>query len=166
MPIAIIVAAAGKDRVIGKDGDLPWHFACDLKFFKETTTGHAVLMGRVTYQSILKRLGKPLPGRRNLVLTRDPTFVDARVELVRDIEKIRAIPRPQEWLFIIGGAKIYEQTLPLADVLYVTHIDQEIAGDAFFPPIDPAIWKLTNERIETEKGVTLRFCTYERDLIA
>ncbi len=88
MPIALIAAAAGKDLVIGKNGDLPWHFSADLKHFKEVTLNHTVLMGRKTYQSILKRLGKPLPGRRNIVLTRDRSFKDDRVTVIHGLTEL------------------------------------------------------------------------------
>ena len=159
MPIALIAAVAGKNLVIGKDGDLPWHFPADLKHFKATTVNHTVLMGRKTYQSILNRLGKPLPGRRNIVLTRDRNFRDERVTVIHDLSEI---PRTEETLFVIGGAEIYRQTLPLADQLYITHIEQEVPGDAFFPPIDPTIWVKKDEQTLTENGVTLRFVRMEK----
>jgi dihydrofolate reductase len=159
MPIALIAAVAGKNLVIGKDGDLPWHFPADLKHFKATTVNHTVLMGRKTYQSILNRLGKPLPGRRNIVLTRDRNFRDERVTVIHDLSEI---PRTEETLFVIGGAEIYRQTLPLADQLYITHIGQEISGDAFFPPIDPAKWVKRDEQKLTENGVELRFVRMEK----
>jgi dihydrofolate reductase len=162
--IALIVAAAGKKRVIGKDGDLPWHFSCDFKFFKATTMGHAVLMGRVTYQSILKRLGKPLPGRRNIVLTRDKAFHDDRVEIIHDLHKVPSLLGKNEKLLVIGGADIFQQMLHLADTVYFTQIDAEIEGDTFFPPLDPEKWQLADERMETEKGTTLRFQTYNKPL--
>ena len=111
MPIALIAAVAGKNLVIGKDGDLPWHFPADLKHFKATTVNHTVLMGRKTYQSILNRLGKPLPGRRNIVLTRDRNFQDERVTVIHDLAEI---PRTEETLFVIGGAEIYRQLRELA----------------------------------------------------
>src|ERR1700743_690081 len=88
MPIALIVAFAGTQQVIGRNGDLPWHFKSDLKFFKNTTMGHTVLMGRITYQSIINRLGTHLPGRQTIVLTKDRNFKDDRVEVVHDGIKI------------------------------------------------------------------------------
>lgn len=161
MTIALIAAAAGKNLVIGKDGDLPWHFSADLKFFKEKTLGHPVVMGRVTYDSIVKRLGKPLPGRRNIVMTRDAAFVDDRVEIVRAVGEVANLAAATP-LFVIGGASLYQQTIALADVIYLTHIDQEVEGDAHFPPIDASVWAMTEERAVIENGVTLRFCTYQR----
>src|ERR1700722_12628941 len=131
MRIALIAAVAGPDLVIGKDGDLPWHLSADLKYFKATTLNHPVLMGRKTYQSILKRLGKPLPGRPNIVLTRDPAFKDDRVTVIRGLPEIASNIKKDEWLFVIGGAEIYKQTIGLADMLYMTHIDKKVTGDAW-----------------------------------
>jgi len=162
MPVALIVAAAGKKQVIGKKGDLPWHFSSDLKFFKETTLGHPVVMGRTTYHSILKRLGKPLPGRENIVLSRDPDFRDDRVTIIRDPSEIGKSAGAGETVFIIGGASVYEQTIGMADKIYMTFIDQEIEGDAFFPPIDKKKWRLASERKTEENGATLRFCVYDK----
>lgn len=160
MPIALIAAAAGKNLVIGKDGDLPWHYSEDLKYFKRITMNHPVLMGRKTYQSILKRLGKPLPGRQNIVLTRDKNFKDDRVKVIHDIKEINSLKN--EMVFVIGGAEVYQQTLPVADIIYMTHIKQDVAGDAFFPPLTAA-WKLKDKMTATEKGVELEFCTYRKD---
>ena len=162
MPIALIVAAAGENRVIGLKGDLPWHFRSDLKFFKETTLGHTVLMGRTTYQSILKRLGKPLPGRENIVATRDWDFKDARAHIVHSLDDLQGLAAPGQTLFVIGGDSIYKQAMDVADTIYYTHIEQEVAGDAFFPAIDPEKWELASERPEEENGVKLFFRTYTR----
>lgn len=162
MPIALIAAAAGKNLVIGKDGDLPWHFSEDLKFFKRTTMNHPVLMGRKTYQSILKRLGKPLPGRQNIVLTRDKNFKDDRVTVIHDVNEAAKLYNTGETIFVIGGAEVYQQTLPVADIIYMTHINQDVAGDAFFPQIT-AQWKLKDKTTATEKGVQLDFCTYHKE---
>lgn len=162
MTIALIVAAAGKKRVIGKDGDLPWHFSSDLRFFKEKTLGHDVLMGRKTYQSILNRLGKPLPGRRNIVLTRDKSFQDQRVTIIHDVSEIPKQVDQYKTMFIIGGAEVYRQTMNLADTIFLTHIEQEIVGDAFFPEIDPTVWKLSKEEFLSENNVMLRFCLYRK----
>ncbi len=162
MTIALIAAAAGKNLVIGKDGDLPWHFSSDLKYFKEKTSGHAVLMGRKTYQSILKRLGKPLPGRQNIVLTRDKNFHDERATIIHDAAEVAALVKKDETLFVIGGAEIFNQTIDIADTIYLTHIEQEIEGYAFFPFLDKTKWRLSEETTSTEKDVTLRFCVYRK----
>lgn len=162
MPLALIAAIAGKNQVIGNAGDLPWHFSTDLKFFKEKTSGHAVLMGRVTYQSILRQLGKPLPGRQSIVLTRDLLFSDARATVVNNLDAALAAAPATQTLFVIGGEELYRQTLPIADTLLITHIDKDYAGDAFFPAIDPAKWKLVSENKVTENNTDLYFRAYER----
>jgi dihydrofolate reductase len=162
MPLALIAACSGKKQVIGNKGLLPWHFSADMQFFKQTTAGHPVLMGRVTYASILKQLGKPLPGRQHLVITRDRNFIDPRVQIFYDIPTALASQLPQQHIFVIGGQQIYEQTLPLADKVYLTHIEKDFDGDAFFPPLDPKIWQLVSEKTVTEKDVLLRFCEYSR----
>lgn len=162
MRIALIVAVAGTKRVIGKCNELPWYFKADLQFFKNTTMGHPVLMGRKTYQSILSRLGKPLPGRQNIVLTRDKSFQDDRAMVIRSVSDIQKLNDTDKTLFIIGGAEVYKQTIDLADTIYLTYIDQEIDGDAFFTALDPTIWKLSKEEIISENGVMLHFRIYQR----
>jgi dihydrofolate reductase len=162
MPIAIIVAAAGKNLVIGRDGDLPWYYKADLKYFKEKTIPNTVLMGRVTYQSIFKRLGKPLPERQNVVLTREAGFQADGITVIHSLSEISRFTGSGKWLFIIGGAEIYRQMLDQADRLYLTHIDREIEGDAFFPWLDPKIWLMNEEKRVTEDGANLRFCIYQR----
>jgi dihydrofolate reductase len=162
MPIALIVASAGKKRVIGKGNDLPWHFSSDLKFFKEKTMGHAVLMGRKTFESILKRLGKPLPGRKNIVLTRSHASFGPEVQIIHGLADLDAFKNSKDWTYVIGGAEIFSQTLAHADTIYLTHIDSEFEGDVFFPEISQKTWRLKDERVAEEKGVKLYFRTYVR----
>lgn len=158
-----LIAAVGRNNVIGKQGDLPWHFPSDFKMFKERTTGHRVIMGRVTYDSILKRLGKPLPNRPHIILTRDQNFHDDRVAVIHDVKEIAPLIGNDETAFILGGAQIYQQTLPLADIVYLTHIDLAVEGaDAFFPTLDPAVWHVSEESHIKENGTDLRFVTYRR----
>ena len=121
-----IVAAIAENRVIGKDGKIPWHISEDLKRFKRLTTGHTVLMGRRTWES----LGKALPNRRNVVISsRDIPDV----EHYTSVEAALAALEGEEKVFVIGGAKIYEELLGKADELYLTYVHQQVAGDAFFP---------------------------------
>jgi dihydrofolate reductase len=162
MPIALIAAGAGAKRVIGKNNDLPWHFSSDLKFFKEKTMGHAVLMGRVTFESIVKRLGKPLPGRTNIVLTRSHAYNYDGAQIVHSLADLENYKKGSDWLFVIGGAEIFNQTLHLADTIYYTHIDHAYDGDVFFPAIDPNTWNLIDEKPVSEKGILLSFRTYTR----
>ncbi|MDF2924855.1 MAG: dihydrofolate reductase [Paenibacillaceae bacterium] len=129
------LVAMDSRRGIGYRGKLPWRLPADLKFFKETTTGHAVLMGRKTYESI----GRPLPNRTNLVLTRDTTYQAEGVRVLHSLdEAVQAFAG--EELFVIGGAEIFRQLLPAADRLLITRIDHEFAADTFFPQVDERQW--------------------------
>src|ERR1700678_2857354 len=124
------IAAMSLNRVIGKDGRLPWHIPEDFKWFKKTTSGQAVLMGRKTYES----LGRPLPNRRNLVVTR-AVDLGKGIEIVRELEAFRPEDYPCD-VWVIGGAEIYRQMLGRCEVLYLSVIPREIEGDTFFPPFE------------------------------
>ena len=132
------VVAIAKNNVIGNVNDLPWYLPADLRHFKELTTGHSVVMGRKTLESIIARLGKPLPNRQNFVITRSGTTSVPDVSALHSPEDILSI---QNDLFIIGGAEIYRQTLSMINRLYITEIDAEVAGDTFFPEIDYSQWQ-------------------------
>jgi dihydrofolate reductase len=160
--IALIAAAAGSRQVIGDNAKIPWHFKTDFQHFKNVTMGHPVLMGRVTYQSILASLGKPLPGRRNMVITRDKNFHDPRIDIFYDVKTALDAAASAQKIFVIGGQQIYEQTLPLADEIYLTHIDHPYEGDAFFPQLPTAEWHMEELSRTTEKEIPLRFCLYRR----
>lgn len=138
-----IIAAIGKNRVIGKDGKLPWHISEDLKRFKRLTTGHTVLMGRKTFES----MSKQLTNRRNVVISSKPI---PNVETYSSIENALDALADQEKVFIIGGGQIYAQLLNRADELYLTLVDEEIDGDAFFPPYEHLLnstFKFVNEEL-------------------
>lgn len=124
-----IIAAIGKNRVIGKDGKLPWHISEDLKRFKRLTTGHTVLMGRKTFES----MGKPLSNRRNVVIS---SMQIPNIETYSSSDEALATLEDQEKVFIIGGEQIYTQLLGRADELYLTLVDKDVEGDAFFPPFE------------------------------
>lgn len=133
--ISLIVARA-ENNVIGSKNDLPWYLPADLRHFKELTTGHTVVMGRKTYESIVKRLGSALPNRRNVVLTRQEVyFPDA--EVIRGIEEIEKLGD----VFVIGGAEVYKATIGRADRLYITEVHAEIAGDTYFPTLETSHWR-------------------------
>jgi len=128
MILSIIVAMA-ENRVIGKDNDMPWGFLpVDLKHFKDTTNGNPVIMGRKTYESI----GKPLPNRRNIILSRQDIEIDG-CEVYSSLEKVLEILKDEDEVFIIGGGHVYKEALPFIDKLYLTHIDLKVDGDTFFP---------------------------------
>ncbi len=135
-PRLIAIAAMASNRVIGRDGKLPWHLPEDLKFFKQTTLGHPVLMGRKTFDSIIERLGKPLPGRLNIVLSRTMAARDD-AQVIREIAEL---PTPNSQLptpiFLIGGAQLYESFLPVCDELLLTYLSAPHEGDAYFPPFE------------------------------
>jgi dihydrofolate reductase len=133
----VLVAAMDKNRAIGRGGALPWHLPDDLKRFKRLTLGKTVLMGRKTFQSI----GRPLPGRRNLILTRDASFRPEGVELVHSVED--ALKLDSE-IMVIGGGEVYALTLPLATQMHLTLVDTAISdADAFFPPWSSLEWRET-----------------------
>lgn len=130
--LSMIVAMSEKDRVIGLDGDMPWKLGADLRRFKTITTGHTVVMGRKTWESIPEKF-RPLPNRRNIILTRNPDFWAKDVLLCESLEQaLSNIPDDQE-AFLIGGTSVFEAGLEIADRLYVTLVEYEGAGDTHFP---------------------------------
>jgi dihydrofolate reductase len=173
-----LIAAVAANGVIGADGELPWHYPADLRHFKETTTGHPVIMGRRTFESIVDRIGRPLPERTSVVLTtrgldpgdadwelRDPDegslapdggavvaadSVDAAVDAVETTGADVA--------YVVGGASVYEQFLPRADRLVITEIEAAHEGDTYFPAFEEAAWTETGR----EERSDLAFVTYER----
>ncbi len=153
-----IIAAVAKNGVIGKENALPWYLPEDLKRFRNLTSGKTVLMGRKTFESIIARNGKPLPNRKNVVITKQKEYqVPEGVTVYNDIEKaLRELKN--EDLCIIGGGDIYKQTIDAGDFLYITHVDQEFEGDVYFPEIDASKWK----KVLEEKHEGYSFATYER----
>jgi dihydrofolate reductase len=140
----VLVAALGRNRVIGADGTMPWHVPEDLRRFKALTMGHPMVMGRATFDSI----GRPLPGRRTIVLTRDPSWSRAGVEVAASLDEALAIarlggaePDPVTAVMVVGGGTVYEQALPFADRLELTLIDASPAGDTLFPDISGDEWE-------------------------
>lgn len=138
-----IVAAMGRNRAIGLHGQLPWHLPRELRHFKETTMGKPIVMGRRTWQSI----GRALPGRQNLVVTRDASFRAAGCEVAGSLEAAIALARGEE-VMIIGGGQLYEQTLPHADRMVLTLVDCEPPADTWFPGWDAEEWRQVAERSE------------------
>lgn len=156
-----IIAALSRNRVIGRGNRLPWHISDDLKRFKKLTLGHAVIMGRRTYESI----GRPLPGRDNVVVTRSPDFSAPGCRVVHTFEAALAAVSGAGEVFVIGGAQIYASALPLADRLQLTEVDAEIDGDAYFPDFDRSSWReTTRESHSTQDPLALSydFVAYER----
>lgn len=162
--ISAIVATA-MNRVIGKQNDLPWYLPADLKRFKELTTDHTVVMGRKTHDSIIARIGKPLPNRRSIVLTRDSEFQPEGVEVCLSVEElIQKLPTDQE-VFVIGGEQIYEALMPYTDRIYATEVNVEVDGDAFFPEITAEWREISREaHVKDEKNEhDYSYVTYEKE---
>lgn len=158
--LAIIVAIS-ENNAIGKNNQLLWHLPADLKHFKEITTGNTIIMGRKTFDSI----GKPLPNRRSIVISRNINLVIPGVETVTSLENAIELCKHDKEAFIIGGAEIYQQALPYATHIYLTLVHQEYEADAFFPTIDPSEWKevnSVNHPADEKNEVAYTFSTMER----
>jgi dihydrofolate reductase len=165
MKLSLIVATA-HHRVIGKNNELPWRLPQDLKYFKSVTLGKPVIMGRKTFDSI----GKPLPSRTNIVITRQTDWSFPGVQVAKSIQdavdiaqqSVATMESPATEMMVIGGAEIYRQALPLADRIYLTQIDLDVDGDAAFPELPAHQWQLVNE-IPGDEDAPLkhRFLTYE-----
>lgn len=157
-PKLCAIVAMDRNRVIGKEGDLPWRLPSDLKHFKRVTLGKPCLMGRKTWES----LPFPLPGRPNLVLTRNADYAAKGAEIFIDLKTMvgqgyeLAGRAGVDEIMLIGGAQLYKALLPHCDRLYITQVDAEVEGDAVFPEIDPTLWRLTRETC-AEKGVKDEF---------
>jgi len=147
-----LVLAMDVHGVIGKNNDLPWHFPEDLKYFKQLTSGHTVLMGRKTFESIVNRLGKPLPNRMNLVATRKGIEYP-NVKVISDLVEYLKQPR-EENIFIIGGKQVFDIAYPFADILYITYVKHLYDGDTFltlnYEGFEMSIIKETNDLIFTK----------------
>ncbi len=158
----ILIAAISQNNVIGRKGALPWYLPEDLKHFKALTTGHIVLMGRKTWESIPEKF-RPLPNRTNVVVTRQPEFrVPEGVRVFSSLEDALVEYRADD-VFVIGGEEIYRQTIDHADRLEITHVNQDVDGDAFFPHIDPEIWhevsREAHEGFAFARYTRIRYCS-------
>lgn len=156
-----IIVAMDKNNVIGYKNDMPWHLPRDLQFFKEKTTGHTIVMGRKTFQS----LGRVLPKRKHVVLTKSDERFPEEVEVVHDIQDVIELGQKNEEIFIIGGGNVYKQLLPYADRLYVTRIDEAFTGDVYFPqiPLDEFVEVSKEKGLKDEKNpYDYYFIQYER----
>ncbi len=164
--LSIIVAVA-ENGVIGRDNDLPWRLPSDLQHFKATTMGKPIIMGRRTFESI----GRPLPGRDNIVVTRSASLASDQVHTAYSLEEAVGLAegfardRGTDEVFIVGGGQIYAETIGQADRLYITEVAASPEGDSFFPPIDPAVWREVSREgpVRGEKdSASMSFVVYER----
>jgi len=155
-----IIVARSKNGVIGKDGDLPWHLPEDLKRFKSLTTDHAIIMGRKTWDSI----GRPLPNRQNIVISRDATKKFEGATLAPTLDAALEIVEPHRSPFIIGGSEIYRLALDVTQTIEMTLIDAEVDGDTFFPDLNPNDWEEIKRSLQLDEKTQLRyaFITYQR----
>jgi dihydrofolate reductase len=156
------IVGYAKNMVIGKDQDMPWGHGLkdDLRHFKETTTGHAVIMGSKTYES----MGRPLPNRQNIVISRKP-FSAEGVTVVDSLEKAYAAVDPDREIFVIGGGQIYKLAMGTIDRIIATEVQDEFGGDVFFPVIDPLIWKETSREhhdADERNNYAYDFVIYDR----
>lgn len=149
-----LIAAMDKNNLIGRDDTIPWHIPADFQHFKATTLGHPIVMGRKTYESLPRR---PLPGRRNIVVSRGDGI--SGVEVYDDLNVAIEAASTDGEVFVIGGQSIYEQTILFADKLLITHINGEYEGNAWFPVIDPTIWNKSRILSQT---VDFNIAEYER----
>ena len=157
----IIIVATGKNRGIGKEGKLLWHLPDDLKFFKHQTLGCPLIMGRKTFDSI----GKPLPGRRNIVLSRNKDLLIPGAEVFPDLSAAIDACENEPKVFVVGGGEIYRQAMPLTDELIVTHVEHSLDADAFFPEIDSDVFRLVSRQdhpADEKHAHPFSFCFYER----
>jgi dihydrofolate reductase len=139
--IIALMAAVGENMVIGKDGDLPWHLPSDLRYFKRMTLGKPVIMGRKTLES----LGKPLPGRKNIILTRQEDFFFEGTEIATSLDEALMRAGDAEEIVILGGGKVYTELLPQADRLYLTVVHADFDGDTYFPAFDIDEWAVVEQ---------------------
>ncbi len=160
LPALHLIYARARNGVIGRDGHMPWHLPEDLAHFKRTTLGAPVIMGRKTWDSLPERF-RPLPGRSNIVVTRQADWA-AGAQVAHSLDAARALCAPAPVAWVIGGAQIYAQALPLAQQVVVTEIDADFAGDAFAPQLGPESQEALRETHTSASGVPLRFVTYVR----
>ena len=155
-----LIAAFAEERVIGKNGKIPWTLKEDLKHFRNKTEGCSVVMGRKTYESI----GRPLPNRLNIVMTRNPKKLEGVKEVGNTKEALKIASSYSDEVFIIGGEKIYEEFLPLATKMYLTKIDIKVNGDAFFPSWNIGEWKELSkqDKKDLDQGIKYCFLEYKR----
>jgi len=158
--LSIIVAAA-ENGVIGRNGQLPWHLSDDLRRFRRLTTGHSIIMGRKTYESI----GRPLPERRSIVLSRSQNYAPVGVEVVTNFEQALDCTADESEVFVIGGRQLYQLAFPFTERIYLTEVSAHVEGDVRLPEINWRAWNLVEElpaQIDTKSGLCFSFKTFQR----
>ena len=160
-PRLTLVAAIAANGAIGGNNELLWHLPDDMKRFKALTQGHPIIMGRKTWESLPEKF-RPLPNRRNLVISRNAAYVAAGAEVFTSVAAARIACAGSTQVFVIGGGEIYAQSLPEADCLELTELHQAFEGDAFFPALDEEDWQVIHRDCHSHNGIDFDFVTYER----
>ncbi len=156
-----LVVAMARNRVIGRDNALPWRLPVDLAHFKKVTMGHPIVMGRKTYESI----GRPLPGRQNIVVTRNPDFAAPGCTVVSSLEAAWEAAGAAAEVCVIGGSTLFAETLPIADVIHLTEVEADVAGDTYFPRFDRAQWnetEIARHGVDERHAYALRILRLDR----
>ena len=156
-PISMIVARS-RNLVIGKENKIPWKISADLQFFKKVTMGYPIIMGRKTWESI----GRPLPGRRNIVVSRNTSYSAVGAELVSSLEQALDSLKEFKRVFVIGGQQLFNQAFPLADELFITEIELQVEGDTYFEIPDPSNWQEIDRVQEKEGEIEFAYVTLRR----
>jgi len=161
MPAISMIVARSRNHVIGKDNQMPWKISADLQFFKKVTMGYPIIMGRKTWESI----GRPLPGRRNIVVSRNVNYLALGAELVCSLEQALDSLKEFKRVFVIGGQQLFNQAFPLADELFITEIEIQVNGDTYFEIPDPSDWQEIDRVQEKEGEIEFAYVTLRRKAV-
>ncbi len=156
-----MIVARSRNHVIGKDNQMPWKISADLQFFKKVTMGYPIIMGRKTWESI----GRPLPGRRNIVVSRNVNYLALGAELVGSLEQALDSLKEFKRVFVIGGQQLFNQAFPLADELFITEIELQVDGDTYFEIPDPSDWQEIDRVQEKEGEIEFAYVTLRRKAV-
>ncbi|MEY3813960.1 MAG: hypothetical protein RJA18_425 [Pseudomonadota bacterium] len=156
-----MIVARSRNHVIGKDNQMPWKISADLQFFKKVTMGYPIIMGRKTWESI----GRPLPGRRNIVVSRNVNYLALGAELVGSLEQALDSLKEFKRVFVIGGQQLFNQAFPLADELFITEIEIQVNGDTYFEIPDPSDWQEIDRVQEKEGEIEFAYVTLRRKAV-
>ena len=156
-----MIVARSRNHVIGKDNQMPWKISADLQFFKKVTMGYPIIMGRKTWESI----GRPLPGRRNIVVSRSVNYLALGAELVGSLEQALDSLKEFKRVFVIGGQQLFNQAFPLADELFITEIELQVDGDTYFEIPDPSDWQEIDRVQEKEGEIEFAYVTLRRKAV-
>lgn len=160
-PAISMIVARSRNHVIGKDNQMPWKISADLQFFKKVTMGYPIIMGRKTWESI----GRPLPGRRNIVVSRNTNYSAIGAELVGSLDQALELLKEFKRVFVIGGQQLFTQAFPQADELFITEIEIQVDGDTYFEIPDPNDWQEAERILESEGDIQFAYVTLRRKAV-